>query len=304
MLFEQLREVPAAERAEVADDVQPVLRRAPTIQVGEDLGPRRLRHEQQRLFVHRAEVDGPVVLDLPAERVQSAFAAAGVRLQALLHQAGDRRLRRTHRPMQQQHAAFDAEAVGGGLDVRNELGQRLIEAEDRVLALVHRIIEEPIVRDVFADLGAGFAAVRQHHVVHALVGIADRERMVLDQLEVVLQTTFPMELAVLAGIDSLLDQVEVVSFRRRRHSGLPGRARRCRKRTPAARGRNDTDSGGTASRTTRLVCPRRSAVAKGFLRFSSRASGFASGRVRGSRTLEPGKRLRPYPALPSGTASD
>ena len=91
----------------------------------------------ERLLVHRAVGEGlPAVEPLlaPAVGVEAPLVGPRVALQPLLEQPGDRALGAADRAVQQQDAALGPVAVGGALEDVDQVHQRPLEAEDRVLA--------------------------------------------------------------------------------------------------------------------------------------------------------------------------
>ena len=105
----------AAARAEIALDVQAVLRHRPPC--GE-----LVREEVQRLLVHRAAGDG----------VDGASSSAGVLFEAALEHRDDRRLAAADRAHQQQDALAHLEPPGRRREVVDQMLQRALDAEQLV----------------------------------------------------------------------------------------------------------------------------------------------------------------------------
>ena len=89
--------------------------------------------------------------------------------------------------------------------------ERLIEAKDSVITLLNRIIEEIPVRDVTSiELVRWLASFGADHVVDALKGTAENIRVLVCNLEIVVKTTVPVQLAVTIGFEVLRDQLEQI----------------------------------------------------------------------------------------------
>ncbi len=163
-----------------------------------------MRDQAQRLAVHRVLEPG-AVLALPGEGEEHALVGARVFLQAALEQAGDGALGRADRAVQQQHAAFGAVALGGRLEGVDQLHQRAVEAVDAVAVLGGELGEELVADDLFLVLVDLLGAVRQDHVVEALVGGAGHLGVLAHDVQVLLERPFPVLLAIVAEIDLLAD---------------------------------------------------------------------------------------------------
>jgi hypothetical protein len=114
--------------------------------------------------------------------------------------------------VQQQHAALRPEAVRGGLEHRHQVVQRALEPEHAVAPVLDRVAEEPVARHLLlVDLDL-LDAVAQHHVVEALVGRAHDQRVLLHQVEVLLEGALPVLGLVLLLVEGLADQLRQVEI--------------------------------------------------------------------------------------------
>ena len=133
----------AAERAEIADDRrQIIVRFVAGVELGRHVGAEPVGNQVQRLLVHRAPLRGP--LDRPTERVERPLVAGRIALEPLFQQSGNRALAAADRPVQQQHALFDAVATRGALEGVDQKIQRGIQSKHGVAAAVVRVAEESI----------------------------------------------------------------------------------------------------------------------------------------------------------------
>src|SRR5262249_28588093 len=94
-------------------------------------------------------------------------------------------------------------ALRGALEGVDQHPQRGVEAEHRVLALVVRVAEEAITRALIAELFVRLGAVRENHVVNALEGVARDARLGADDVQILLERTFPVLAAELFEVLSL-----------------------------------------------------------------------------------------------------
>ena len=240
-LQEELQVV-ARHRREVEVLPQAIGRPRLLLQMREDLGASVLRQQQQRLLVHRRR--DLFAVDLPCERVERAFRCARVGLEALLEQAHDRRLARADRTMQQQHAALRPEAVRRRLEHRDEIAQRAFEPEHAVAAVLDRVAEEAVAGQLLlVDLDL-VLAIRQDHVVEALVRSAHDQRVLVQQIEILLERALPVLVLELLLVQRTADQSAEIEFTHHsslRHCCAAGRCdaaarpiyRSCRRIRPA-----------------------------------------------------------------------
>ncbi len=103
--------------------------------------------------------------------------------------------------MEKKNALFSSVAKSCGFEEVHELHQRDIEAENSVFAVIDRVIEKFVTNDVLFVFDVVSRAPRKHHVVHALKRIARDLWVLLDDVEILEEGTFPMEVAeVLNGL--------------------------------------------------------------------------------------------------------
>jgi len=212
VVLQQLREVHAAGRAEVAADVQAILRRKILVDLRQELIPDGGGNDVQRLLMHGAGClplvgsDLPVaqlLRQLPGEGVESALGRGRVLLQASLQQASDGGLGGSHRPVQQDDALLRSVAPGG--------------------ALVP-VVEEVVVDDALLDVDVFGGPLVEDHVVDALEGVPADFGIVLDDLEVLLEgalpVPFPESLRVVQAADPAYERGGLGGFGLLRHGGI------------------------------------------------------------------------------------
>jgi len=202
VLQQPLGEDVTAERAQVALDDDRVLGRLGG-GLGELLDEHRAqvgRDQLQRVPVHRV-LDPRTVVPLPREGADHAVVAARIFLQAALEQAGNRALRRADGSVQQQDAPLGAVAVGGRFERVDELHQSAIEPVDGIVVAGGELVEELVANDLFLVLVRLLGAVRQDHVVQALVGVAGDLGVGADDVEVLFERTLPVDLGILAQVE-------------------------------------------------------------------------------------------------------
>jgi hypothetical protein len=202
----ELAEDLAAGRVGVTLDVDGVLLAAEA-QVAEGADAPLERDQPERLLVHRAGEAVAVAGDRlqllrqePLEAVEGALGGAAVLFDAALDEAGDRRLGRPDGPVQQDDAPLGAVARGRALEDVDEPHERDVEPEEGVLAAVLLVLEEVVADDPLLVVDVLLLAVRQDHVVHALVGGPGDLGVLPDDLEVVLERAFPVELLVFTEV--------------------------------------------------------------------------------------------------------
>src|SRR5690606_5031919 len=231
VLLHELAEDEAAGRAEAAGirNLKAGLGRAELAVV-----PRTpfLGDEVERLFVHGARHDllvhravGPLLVEHPVEGVEGAFRRLGIRLQALLQQAGDGRLGGADRPVQEDDASFGAVALGGSLEDVDELHQGNVEPVDGVLAAVGLVQEEVVPDELLLVVDVFGFPMGNVHVVQPLESRTSDLGVLLDDAEVVLEGTLPVQLligfVVLHRCDSSDQAVRLVGFLHGRCSSAP-----------------------------------------------------------------------------------
>jgi len=185
-------------------------------QLGEDLLPALLGDQAQGVLVHGArdlaleQVAGVPVAALgePREGVEGPLVGLAVVLQPLLEEPDDGGLGRPDRSVEQEHAALGAVAAGGGVEHVHQLHQGNVQAEDGVLAVVAGIVEEVVVGHVLLGVHVLLRAVRVDHVVEALEGRARRTRVLPDDLQVLVEVPFPVEVPELLRVLHVPDEVD------------------------------------------------------------------------------------------------
>ena len=176
--------------------------------------------------MHRAGVQhgiAVIVSQPPSEAVQRALFQTRVILQPLLEQPGDGALARTHRSVQQQNSPIRAVSVRRRLEEVHELHQRMVQAEDGVLAVVDRVAEEVVADVILLQMRVTLASEMHDHVIHALKGVAGHLGFLGDKLQVILKCPLPVEIQKLLLVDVFVnDRQDGVSGR---HEELPPRRR-------------------------------------------------------------------------------
>ena len=187
--FHPLIEHLAAERAEVPfdRDLELVDGRGPLFKERRHLGSMLLRDQMERFLVHGAggvELFAVGPFFFPAEAVEAPLLDARIALQPFFQQPRQRALGTADRPVQQQHAPLRPIAVGGAHQDVDEIHQGPFQAEDRVLAVVFRILEELVAERLFLVDHDLLGAVADDHVVDPLVGRPGDLGIVLDDIEI------------------------------------------------------------------------------------------------------------------------
>jgi hypothetical protein len=147
-----------------------------------------------------------LAVDVPGKGVDRARVLERVALEPALEQPHDRRLRRTDRTVQQDHAPFGSETARAGADRLHQAFERRVEAVDRVLAALERIVEDPPAPR--PALGRGLAAMALDHVDQPLPRVARDQRLALRDLQVVAQPSLPVQGRVAAAIAMRANDVE------------------------------------------------------------------------------------------------
>ncbi len=200
----------AAERAELAVDPHlVVVAGSAAVELCAHILAEARRNHVQRLFVHGAPLHR--VAGGPAQRVQRPVVAGRIALQPLFDHASDRALAAAHRAVQQQHALFDAVALGGALEGVDQHAQRAVESEDRVASAIDWIAEKEVAGPPFAELLVGFRPVRHDHVVYPLECVASHPRVVPHQIQVFFKRPLPVLFAELVEVLALSDQRNYVA---------------------------------------------------------------------------------------------
>ncbi len=132
----------------------------------------------------------------PCERVHGAFGFAGVFLQTLLQQTDDRAFCAADGAVQQNDTAFRAVVAGGGFEDIDQVVEALIDTVHRIAPIVGVIAEEAVARDLLLVLDVFLDAVREDHVVNPLERVPRHARIFLDELEIVLERSFPIQFLV------------------------------------------------------------------------------------------------------------
>jgi hypothetical protein len=105
--------------------------------------------------------------------------------------------------MQQQHAALGAVALGRRLEGVDQLHQRPIQTEDGVAVLGGVLGEEPVANDLLLVLEHLLGAVREDHVIQALIGRPRDLRVLAHDVEILVERAFPVDLTVIAQVQLL-----------------------------------------------------------------------------------------------------
>ena len=200
----------AAERAEVPFDRDLEVVRAPAlVQERRQLGSMLLGDQVERFLMHGAGgVDlfavGPFLA--PAEAVEAPFVDARVAFQPFLQQPRQRALGAADRPVQEQDAPLGPVAVGGAHQDVDKVHQRPFQAEDRVLAVVFRVLEELVAEHLLLVDHDLLGAVADDHVVDPLVGRSGDLGIVLDDIEIFGERAGPVFLLIVVQVLATGDQ--------------------------------------------------------------------------------------------------
>ena len=224
VLLHPLVEHLAAERAEVALDGDGV-----GIAVGVELGVQGVeelvavldRHQVKRLLVHRAVVMDrlAVVVGLlaPGEGEERAVVGLGVRLHALLQEPRDGALGTAHRSVEQEDSPFRPVPMRRALEDVDQAGERLLEAEDRVLAVVIGVIEELVASQSLLVDERVFRSIGEDHVVEPLIGRARDTGIVAHDLDVLGEGPMPVLLLIIRPVLAVGDQCDQIRSGGRAH---------------------------------------------------------------------------------------
>ena len=110
--------------------------------------------------------------------------------------------------MQEDDPALGTVAVRPGLQGVHEAHQGRVQPEDGVLAVSIRIREEPVADATLLVLVVLVEPVGHHHVVHPLVRVAHGERILVDEVQVVVKGTFPVEIPPLRCVDVFRNETQ------------------------------------------------------------------------------------------------
>ncbi len=110
--------------------------------------------------------------------------------------------------MQQQHPLLGSVPLGRRLEDVDQLHQRDVETEDGVHAAVVLVVEEVVVQDSFLVFVVFPRSLQEEHVVDALERRARHLRVVPDDLEVVLEASFPVLVAEAPQVLQPADQLD------------------------------------------------------------------------------------------------
>src|SRR5262245_17952672 len=138
----------------------------------------------QRLLVHRAvldTVDGPGLGARPV-------------LQPAFEQGDNGRFTAADRPHQQQNSFTDFESLRRRLEIFDNLGDRLLDAEQLA---AEKVIPRDLVSRAFGDF---LHPVGQYHVADACVRERSETQISRDQLEVFPESSFPNQALALAPV--------------------------------------------------------------------------------------------------------
>jgi hypothetical protein len=112
--------------------------------------------------------------------------------------------------MEQQNTALSPVAVGGGFERVDQLHEDAVEAEDGVVVFQSESIEEAVANEALLGFAQVFGAVRQNHIVEALVRVARDFWVLTDYVEVLLEAPFPVDLAVVVQVQLVPERVEEI----------------------------------------------------------------------------------------------
>ncbi len=198
-----------------------VLRLIPLVQTVEQIPPNILRHQHQRVLVHRAgklvrhlrhrriltrRRDLAVLPEHPAERIQGPLRRVRVRLQALLQQTRNRALARAHGPVQQKDPPVRPVPLRRRTQIPHQLHQRLVKPVDPVGTAPERVREELVTHQVALEGAITLEPLAHDRVVQTLVRVAAHLRRPLADPQIVPERTRPVTVLIPRPIKTRLDQ--------------------------------------------------------------------------------------------------
>src|SRR5438132_3286715 len=86
--------------------------------------------------------------------------------------------------------------------------QALIDSVNRVASVVHFVAEEAVTGDLLLMFDILLQSVREDHVVNPLERVPRDPRTVLDQFEVVLERSFPIQFLIFLGALKIDDRAQ------------------------------------------------------------------------------------------------
>src|SRR5205085_2469304 len=95
------------------------------------------------------------------------------------------------------HAALGAVISRSGFENIDKMREALIDAVNRVAPVMGVIPKEAIARRFLFVLDMFLHACLEDHVVDPLEGVSCDARILLDELEIILQGSFPVQLLIL-----------------------------------------------------------------------------------------------------------
>src|SRR5262249_11514529 len=144
----------------------------------------------------------------PPESVESAIGCFRIFFQTLLQQSCNGAFRTAYGAVEQKHASFGSIPLCRSLEDVNHFGKVNVQAIDCISAPVRCIFEEAILDNLPLVLGVLFLSVRKDHVVHSLKSTSSNSWVLLDNLEVLLKVSLPVEFTKVLGILILTNQGE------------------------------------------------------------------------------------------------
>jgi hypothetical protein len=153
--------------------------------------------------------------------------------------------------VQQQHATLGAVAQRGALEHVDQIHQRLLEAEDRIVPVVDRIVEELVANELLLVDDDLLGAEAEDHVVEPLVRIPRDLRIPGDDVEILGERSGPVLLLVFRQVLAAGDLGDQVRSGRHAVSLLTARCFRTRRMTrrEVARWRTTTKEEGRRARS-------------------------------------------------------
>ena len=108
--------------------------------------------------------------------------------------------------MQEQHAPLGSVAVGGTHQDVDQIHQGSFQAEDGVLAVIFRVLEELVAERLFFVDHDLFGAVADDHVVDPLVGRPGDLGIVLQDIEIFRERAGPVFFLIVVQVLTTTDQ--------------------------------------------------------------------------------------------------
>jgi hypothetical protein len=112
--------------------------------------------------------------------------------------------------VEENNTVLGAVALGRALKDIDQLHQRDFEAKNSIEPILHGVVEEVVMHDLLFEVDGLVAPVGEDHVVKALEGVPSDLGSLHDDVDVILEITRPMDLAI--GLQTLVRFQELMNI--------------------------------------------------------------------------------------------